>query len=173
MNVYIQSVGFAAVILAVLIYQARTRAGMLNLRTAASFVYGIHFGLLGAWTGMAMNFTAVVRTYVFRKRTEAAWANHKYWLWIFFCLAVVLGVYVWEGWYSILPLAGILIGTVSYWMKNPKDIRWIGLFPPLLWFVYAYIVGSYAGMVMEALMFTSVCVGIFRYDHTWQFFAHK
>jgi len=43
-------------------------------------------------------------------------------------------------------------------------IRRFALISPPLWFMYNVILGSYPGMIAEAVMFVSNMVGIYRFD---------
>ena len=163
-EIFIQGIGFIGLILILLIYQIDNRKAMLSLRITASILFGFHFGLLQAWTGSALNFIGAIRTYIFKQRLTKKWAESHLWLYLFIIIFVIVGIFTWEGNHSILPIIGMTAGTISFWVKNPKHIRFISLFPPLIWFVYDFIVLSYPAMILEILLFSSVIIGIIRFD---------
>ncbi len=66
-SLLIQLIGLCAVVIAFLIFQTNNRTIMLKLSMAAGALWTIHFLLLGAMTGAAMNFIGVGRSYVFYK----------------------------------------------------------------------------------------------------------
>lgn len=70
----------------------------------------------------------------------------------------------WQGPISLLPLLASTIGGIALWHKDPKSIRRWALIVPPLWFTYNVIVGSYPGMIIEIIMFTSNLVGEYRFD---------
>ena len=56
-----QVFGVIAIILGFLSYQMKTQKQLLICQTATSLVFCIHYFLIGATTGMAMNMVNVVR----------------------------------------------------------------------------------------------------------------
>ncbi len=65
---------------------------------------------------------------------------------------------------DVLPIAAQIFGGIAVWQNNPRSIRFLMLIPRPLWFIYNLFVGSYAGMIAEVFIFTSVLVGIIRFD---------
>ena len=163
-NFLTQLIGFIALILLIIVFQREKRSHMLILKILSSIFYGIHFALLGAWTGSAMNVVAAARSYVFKQRTEKKWADNKAWLFAFLILIIVSGIFTWGGYYSLLPMIGTSISTAAFWMKKPRLIRLLCLIGPPFWLVYNIIVQSIAGMVTELLVVISILVGILRFD---------
>lgn len=163
-NWIIQGIGFVAFILLLLVFQTNKRRNMLYLKIAASALYALHFGLLGAWTGSAMNVIGVGRNYVFQQRTEKRWADKRYWLYLFIAIFAISGFFTWEGYHSLLPILGMTAGSIGFWMKNPKNTRLLILIASPAWLIYNLIVGSYPGIITEIFLITSVLVGILRFD---------
>ena len=163
-NFLTQLIGFIALILLIIVFQREKRSHMLILKILSSVLYGIHFALLGAWTGSAMNVVAATRSYVFKQRTEKKWADNKAWLFVFFILIVIFGIFTWEGYYSILPMIATSLYTIAFWMKKPRIIRLLSLIGPPFWLIYNIIVNSIAGMATELLLVISILIGIFRFD---------
>lgn len=111
-----------------------------------------------------MNAVSAVRTCVFHQRGVKDWANKRVWFYLFLALFWVAGFAVWEGPYSLFPILAMSSETVGLWMEKTRHIRLLSLIPRPLWFIYNFIVGSYAGMVTEIFVFSSILVGIFRFD---------
>jgi hypothetical protein len=163
-QVFAQSIGFLAFVFIVLSFQNNKRSLILIFLVIAQASFVVHFALLGAWTAVAMNAISVTRTYIFYQRDSKNWANTKIWFYLFLALFWIIGVIVWEGYYSLFPILAMTAETVGLWMKETRYIRLINLIPRPLWFVYTLIVGSYAGMVTEVFVFCSIVVGILRFD---------
>ena len=159
-----QSLGFLALLLVVLLYQYNERTRMQYFKMAAGFLFAAHFALLGAWTGSLMNFSIVLRSYIFKKRTENAWADHHGWLFLFLGILIMASLFTWEGYRSLLPLLGTGTVTVGFWMKNTKHIRLLTAIASPCWLIYGFLVHSYAGIATEILSLASVGVGIYRFD---------
>lgn len=165
-GIIIQLLGFIGFILLIIQFQINDRFKMLLLKTIASFFFAMHFFLLGAMTGSIMNLLAGFRSIIFQYRTTEKWADNKLWLYFFIILFLIFGIITWDGYYTILPMIGVSIGTFAYWMKNPKHIRLVTIFSPPLWFIHNFIVKSYAGMLTDSLVFCSIAIAIYRYDIT-------
>lgn len=127
-------------------------------------VFLIHFVLLGAWTGVGMNLVGMARTLVFRLREEKKWANWRFWPPVFILLFILAGLFAGESWLGILPVVAMSIETTGLWLKNLKKLRFINLFPHPFWFTYNIIKGSWAGVVCEIFVLSSIIVAIVRYD---------
>lgn len=158
---FIQLIGFIALGFTIALFQVNKRTMMLALQVCGSMLYTLHFLLLGATTGAAMNFIGGVRSFTFIRIGKN---RSLYILALFiaaFCLAVVL---TWQGPKSLLPLAGMIFGTIALWQTKPSRIRLIMLAASPPWLIYNLISGSYPGMIVETLAITSNLIGIYRFD---------
>lgn len=159
-----QIIGFIALLLLVIVFQKNNRKSMLRLMMVAALLYSVHFFILGALTGSALNLLNMFRSYVFASRDDKQWAKYNWWLYVFIGAIIILGVTTWGGWYSILALTAVLVQTIAFWSTNTKFIRYISLLVPPCWFAYNYIVGSIPGMITEVMILSSLLVGIYRFD---------
>lgn len=163
-QVLVQLIGFIAFLFIVLSFQNNKRSLILLFLVIAQTSFVIHFGLLGAWTAVAMNAISAIRTYVFHQRDIKGWANNRIWFYLFLALFWIAGFIVWEGSYSLFPILAMTAETIGLWMEKTRHIRLLNLIPRPLWFTYNLIVGSYAGMITEIFVFCSILIGIFRFD---------
>lgn len=164
MSLYLiaQLIGVCAVLISLSVFQVNKRSVMLKLGMTAAVLYSVHFLLLGATTGAAMNIIGAVRCYVFY-HVKPGRGN----VWIlatFVSVAAVATAFTWQGPLSLLAMLGSMLGATAFWQTNPKIIRRIILFVPPLWFSYNTISGSYPGMFIEVVMFFSNLVGQYRFD---------
>ena len=164
MFIIAQLVGLIAMTGTISAFQINNRKGMLKVLIGTAFLYSVHFFLLGAYTGTAMNAVNMFRNYVFYNKYDKKWANSNLWLVFFIVLFIFMGLLTWQGWYSSLPVIAVVSGAVAFWMKNPRYIRLLALIASPCWFVYNFIVGSYPGMAVEIFTATSIVVAIIRYD---------
>ena len=125
-------------------------------------VYSLFF--LSAITAGVLAIIATIRIILFYQREKYDWAKSKFWLGLFIILFILFGVYSWQSWYSVLPIIGFILGTVSYWVINPRHIRILVLLTQIPWFFYAVIIGSYSLFLNESFVLISVLVGIYRFD---------
>jgi len=159
---FIQFVGFIALIFALLVFQAKKRDGMLKLHILASGFFAIHYFLLGAYSGSAINTMNILRNYSFSKfkKKKNSWLLPA----IFIVLFIIIGIVSWQGWISLLPILSAVGGTIAFWQSKPKIIRILSFIILPMWFIYDALSGSYPGMIAEFIIFTSDIVGLCRYD---------
>lgn len=131
---------------------------------AGLVLFVVHYCLLGAWTGALMNLIEAGVVYLAYKKEEKAWARLKFWPYFFIFLYIVAGVVTLKTSADFLPVVAQIFGAIAVWQSNPRAIRFIMLAPRPLWFIYNFIVGSYAGMTAEVFILASVLIGIIRFD---------
>ena len=157
-----QIIGLIAVGISLCVFQTNKRQTMLLLSMSAAILYTIHFFLLGAATGAAMNLIGAGRCYVYFKAKPK-----KGQLWIplgFIVISTIGAIVTWQGLLSLLPLFGSVSTGIAFWQKNPKYIRRLNLISSPLWFSYDGISGSYPGMLIETIVLCSNLVGMYRFD---------
>lgn len=121
-----------------------------------------HFFLLGALTGAALNLVAAIRFYVYY-RTKPLKRN-TWIMWSFLCLTALITALTWQGMISLLPFIGTACGVIAFWQKKTKRIRRLALASSPPWLLYAVMVGSYPGIVVESLLIVSNLTGQYRFD---------
>ncbi len=127
-------------------------------------LFVVHYLLLNAWIGALMNLIEAGMVFVAYKKEAKSWAMHKFWPYIFILLFVVAGLFTSRALVDFFPVLAQIFGTIAVWQTNPRSIRFIMLAPRPLWFIYNFIVGSYAGMAAEIFILLSVLTGIVRFD---------
>ena len=164
MTYYIaQAVGFVGMTLAFISFQQNKRERITFLQMLASIVWTVHFGLLGAWSGMAMNAIGIARGFVFSKK-GTPWASGAYWPYLFSALSVVCCLFTWEGWTSLLPSVAMVVSAFGLWADNPKTVRRLNLPASWMWLAYNLINQSWAGLATECFNTASILIAMFRYD---------
>lgn len=157
-----QLIGFVAVCFSFAIFQFNNRKKMLHISMCGQILYAIHFALLGAFTGSLMNVIGSARSYLFAKVDTDKKPIALFYGFVLMYLVALF--FTWKGPISILPVIGMISGTVAFWQTNPRHIRMIGLISPPLWFTYNFISGSYPGMLAEIVLLSSNLLGIYRFD---------
>lgn len=157
-----QIVGIAAVIFALSIFQFNKRSAMLWLGLIAGILFSLHFFLLGAFTGAAINLISVTRSYAFIKvkpTRENTWI-----LLLFISLAGIATIMTWRGPIGLLAFIGNTASGIAFWQRKPSSIRRWAYVPPPFWFSYNALSGSYPGMFIETFDLISLIIGTYRFD---------
>lgn len=145
-------------------YQQRTRQRILCGHTLTTFLLAVHYLFLGAYSGTALCFLAVVRGLFFSLRGQKKQPQSPVWLAVFLAAACMTGITTWKGPISLLPFAGTILTTLSQWMERPVQMRLFQGCSTPLWLIYDILVGSIGGMLSELFTLVSVSAAIVRYD---------
>ena len=163
-QVIVQGIGYLALLFFLLSFQKNKRVNILLLMLAGLVFFVIHYSLLKAWTGALMNLIEAGIVFIAYKKEKSSWAKQKMWLYVFILIYIIAGVITVKSLVDFLPIIAQIFGAIAVWQTNPRTIRFIMLAPRPLWFIYNFMVGSYAGMTTEVLILASVLIGIFRFD---------
>lgn len=84
---------------------------------------------------------------------------------VIICLLQLITLAVtWKGFSSVLPDAANIAATVGGYTYNARKIRIVGIFVNSpLWIIYDIIIGSWAGILDEAVSELSMIISVVRY----------
>ncbi|OHA07033.1 MAG: hypothetical protein A2934_05520 [Candidatus Sungbacteria bacterium RIFCSPLOWO2_01_FULL_47_10] len=162
--IIIQTIGIIGLLFVVISFQKDKRFFTLKYQLFAALAFTIHFSLLTAWTGAAMNSLSATRAYVFNLRDSTKRINNKIVMYLFIILFWTAGLVTWESYISLLPVISMTLECFALWSNNTKYIRWIFFSARPTWIIYDFSTGSYAGLLTEAFIVGSIVMAIFRFD---------
>ena len=151
-------------IFAIISFQHNKRNLILIFLGLAQMCFIVHFALLEVWPAFAVNIVGVVRTFSFLLRGKKKWMEKNTFMYVFIVLFCIAGAISWNGWLSLLPVMAMTIETIGLWKKKPRLIRSIVIIPRPLWITYNAIHHSYAGVLTEIFVITSLLTAIIRFD---------
>jgi hypothetical protein len=157
-----QCLGALAVVMGFISYQMKTRQQLLLLQALTSLTFCVHYLMIGAVSGMAMNVVCLIRNFVYFGLSS----KEKTPKWIPVAFAVVtaiIGLFSWNAWYCVFIFLGLVIHSVCIAMKNPQNVRKSILVTSPLVLIYNAFVSSYGGMIYESIAVISSIIGIIRY----------
>lgn len=156
-----QIFGGIAILLGFVSYQVKTQRQLIFMQGATASVFCVHYFLIGAYTGMAMNAVNIVRNFAYDYRNRKN-KNDIYTPLIFAVIQAVIGILTWNAWYSIFVFLGIVGNTVCMSFKNPQHVRYSIIITSPLVFTYDAFAKSFGGMIYETVAWISAIIGIFR-----------
>ena len=154
-----QIVGFVGILLAVAIYQVNDRRTILYLQIATCIVWAIYYAMMSSYTAMGLIAIGAIRSFLFDK-----YRSHE---WLLQASIVTYGIatlITWKDWTSIMAFMGMTVATIALWQKKPQSIRSVSLFVAPFWLTYNILNGSYMGVAGDLINFSSVVIGIVRFD---------
>lgn len=156
-----QIFGIIGTILGFISYQVRTQRQLLFMQSTVSVVFCIHFLLIGAYSGMAMNVVSIFRNFVYDYRIRKDLSG-KLIPCVFVALQGSMCILSWEAWYSIFVLLGNCINTYCMSFKDAQKVRKsILITSPLVW-TYDLLAGSVGGSIYEPVSLISAITGILK-----------
>ena len=156
-----QIFGIAPVIFGFISFQAKTSRGIIFWQLATALGFSLHYLMIGALTGAALNFIAAIKGLCYYLRDKAG--NKSLFFPIFFSVLVVItSILTWEAWYSVFLLAGLLINTLSFALLPPQKVRALMLVKAPVTAIYNVFTFSITGIIYESMVFISSLIGIIR-----------
>lgn len=157
-----QAFGVLAVILGFVTFQMRTSRQLLIVQIATTLTFVVHYLLLGAVSGMAMNVISTIRNVAYYKRDpQTRWG--KCCPFVFAAIMGAVGVMTWQDYYSVFVVLGLVVNTLGMSFVNPQNIRRSILVSSPLVLVYNLFVFSVGGTVYESVAIASALIGMFRF----------
>lgn len=164
MNEYIiQGIGFLGVALFIISYQIRSNRALFLCQLMGCIVFCIQFFLMGAYTGAISLIINIARNLLLLKSNDWKWAKSQVTLAVIIVLLLVMTIYTWAGWISVLPLASVAVTSIGYWTQNAQKIRLSQLFGSPCTLLYDILVHSWGGAVNEAIAILSIIISIIRF----------
>lgn len=157
-----QVFGIGAMISLFLIYQQKSRKGILICKLSADVFWIAHYFCLGAVAGMIPNFVGVFRETVFLNRKTKRWASSPVWVAVFILFNFSLGIAWFKNWYDMIPIIASSFVTVSLWIDSPNLTKSISLPVSASFLTYDVFVGSYIGILNESISILSILLYFFK-----------
>ena len=157
-----QSLGIVAVILGFAAYQMKLVRGILLFEIITAFVFAAHYLLIGAMSGVAMNLLSAVSSIAYYIRNLKESENWVIPI-VFISLNIIIGIFTWEAWYSLLIMLGLVASKIGLAFSNAQKTRLCMLIKSPLCLCYNILVLSGGGIIYESALLISALIGIFKY----------
>lgn len=162
-----QIFGGIAVILGFINYQTKSSKTILIINMITCGVFCVHYLLIGAISGFALNSIGMIRNIVYTNRDKKVFAS-PVWPFVFALIMLIAGIMTWQDWRSILMIGGLLVNSLGLSLKKAQHIRYTLMISCPLVLAYDLLVHSYGGIVYESMAIISALIGIFRYRNAKQ-----
>lgn len=155
--------GYIAIVASMLIYQQKSRKGLLLCKAITDLLWIIHYFLLGGYTGAIVTVVALAREIVFF-RSDRRDKKGKIVLACFLCISVVCSILTWGSVFSVFAMLGSLMSIVSFWLGEPRVSRIMAFPISICMLIYGVSNGSVAVLINEVLVMISSAAAIIKYD---------
>ncbi|MDD4211426.1 MAG: YgjV family protein [Clostridia bacterium] len=164
MSFYVASqiVGYIALSISLYAFWQHSRKKLLKFHMFASFLYGVHYNLMGAFTGGVSSFVGILRAYIFslkenNKKYQSIFILVGFWL-----VYLIILILTYQSWFDVLAIASTLIFTFSLWVSNVSNMKLLAILGSIIWLAYTILIKSYPGMMIEILFATSTAISYIK-----------
>ena len=155
-------IGICAAILSFFTYIQKTRKKVVLIKLSCDCLWCLHYFLIGAYSGGAINIVNISRDTVVYYREDKAWAKSKLWLAAFLIFTFISGMLSWQGYISLMPMIGSFFGVLGIYQSEPRKISLVTLPGIILWLIYSIFVFSPQSIICNIISITSVAIALFR-----------
>lgn len=138
-------------------FQFKNRKHIVSCLAVSCLLIAIHFILLGHWTAACLALVNATRF------LTTVFSTARLFMWMYLSITVVVFLFTYEGYLSILSTTGALLGTVASFSKDDKKLREVMFVGTCFWLVHNFFAGSPGAVLMEAIFISSNIVGYYRY----------
>ena len=156
-----QPFGAVAIVLGFITYQMRTQRSLILVQSTVIVAFCIHYFLIGAYSGMAINAVCLIRNAVYTRRLKTG-ARGKTVPIIFVLIQCAMCVLTWEAWYSVLVMAGIGIHTYFLSLDDPQRLKKSIFVTSPMVLAYDVLVCSIGGVIFESVAIISSFIGVMK-----------
>lgn len=154
------ALGIAATIL---IYQQKTRTGLILSKLLSDVIWFLHYFMLSAYSGAAIAVIGIIREIIFVNK-EKKFAKHPFWLFFFLILSFGCAYFTWKNLFSILPCVASAVSVISFWIGKPVLSRLLSYPISASMLTYDIAIGSSMGIINEIFTIISSVIGYLRLD---------
>lgn len=162
-GIIIQTIGFIGVAFFIASYQMRSNRLLFLFQLIGCLIFIVQFSFMGAYTGALSLTVNVIRNLLLLKIGKWKWVESKVTLSAILILLAAVTAYTWAGWISLLPLMSVGISSIGYWTNNAQKIRLSQLCGSPWTLVYDALIGSWGGVLNEAIALLSIIISIYRF----------
>ncbi len=163
-------IGYLAVLAGLFLYVSKSRNVISIAKIIAECIWITSYLLCSLYLLCVLSVIAVVRQIIFHFRTTKAWADKKYWLYIFLALTLVSPVIEFSinGWgkltmgmfiLALLPPIGSVFNVFGYYSKSALHAKFYVTPGVLLYLVYAIGVMNIPSLIGNVLSVVSLIIG--------------
>ncbi len=162
MNVnFVQLLGFVGILLNFIIFQQKDRNKLLLTKLCSDVVWGLHYFLLGAYSGSAIATVGIFRELVSYNKEKF---KNKMWPVIFVFVGIGAALITQKGIFKIFPAAASALSVMCFWQNKTANSRLLALPISACMLTYSIYSNSTAGIVNETITIISVFIGYLIID---------
>lgn len=158
---FIELVGFAAIFLAIVMYQQNDRKKLIFFKLLIDILWVVHYLPLNRYTIVLTSCINILREFVFYNK-EKPFFKSRIWVALFIGAYAVSPILTWRDIFSIFPPISSIITSIALWCDSVKRTKIISLCVAISQLVYGISANSLANISNEILSISSIIVSFIR-----------
>ena len=142
----------------------KNKRRVLNMFVFANMMYVLQYLFLNAWTGVVTDIFAIIRTMIYCLYEAKEKPKSIGLLIIFISIVLIIGIFTYQDIFSVFPIACTIALTWALWQPDILKFRITAIIAPMLYFIYNYHVGAYAGMIATVFELAGALFAIYRLE---------
>ena len=163
-QILINGIGVVAIAIKILETQNKRRKNILFFALLNASFWVAYFVLSGDFTSALVNLIGVAQLSIFSQRASKEWASSKFWLFFFLAVQLVVSIFTWKDYFSLLPVFAGLISTITYFVMDEKAYRYFFLTMMLCWIGNGIARGYIIALIHDIFATVSILIAIIRYN---------
>lgn len=157
--------GLLAVGLYIAGYQIKKRSGIILCNASSRFFYIAQYLLLGAFEGAIMDLLGLFASLPARWKEQPQIKRFlPLILAVIYLPILIAGILLYENFFSLFALFGVLLETGALWFSKERQIRLVSLLSAPCWLIYNLSAGAWGSVIGNTLAIASLLLAIYRYD---------
>lgn len=138
-------------------FQFKQRTHIVGCLTVSCLFIAAHFICLGHWTAALLSLVNAIRFFT------TLFSTARLFKWIFLSITMVVLLFTYDGYLSILGTVGALLGTIAAFSDHDKRLREVMFLGTCFWLIHNILAGSPGAVLMETIFISSNILGYYRY----------
>lgn len=147
MNFFAQVLGLYGLVFLMISIQKKTKKEFLKFEAFENVFYYFQYLSLNAASGAATSLLSVIRNIILNRYEKRNRKVPEFFLLIFIIILVIVSCFVYNQWYSIIPVLATLLYTYSVWQDSPRTFKMITVAIGIAWITYDIMVGAYIAVL--------------------------
>lgn len=164
MVIVAQISGVIGLLFLIVAMQNNDKEKVLKNQMFANVFYELQYIALGAFSGACMAAVGIIRSKVFSDYEQQKKPITVKVLVAVLMAIVVLGVFSYTSYYSIIPTVMTMLYSYAIWQKDLKKFRLLSLVSVTGWIYYNLSVGAYVAFIGSVIELSSIAVAIDKFD---------
>ena len=128
-----------------------------------SVVFGVHYLLLGAYTGMILNIVGIVRGLWYYYTENSSFRSRIIALVVIILCNLILGIFSFNYWIDIAAIAAGIAYSYAIWQKSICYYRWSAILETIAWILYNVYLMSIFAIMSQSILLVVVTIGLVKY----------